>query len=126
MPKLYLVYMWGFSQNRLIEDHEIVLVVAENPDQAKQKAKEKTKLTNKVHIDSVLQINNVDGYDILLQKQVRKIFCWLADVRVYKLRKTMNLKEKWLYNLKIHYIGLSFQVFCFWHQLLLCITNIMD
>lgn len=44
MNKLYAVYLgWRFHDN-FIEDHEIVFVIASDKNQAKQKAKEKSKM----------------------------------------------------------------------------------
>lgn len=66
--KLYLAYMWGVSQERLIEDHEILMIVSDNLESAKIKAKEKSKLKEEVHIDMILEINNIDWYEIHLKK----------------------------------------------------------
>lgn len=66
--KLFLAYMWAESKDRLIEDHEILLVVAKNEEQAKQQLKTKSKLWSDIHIDAILEINNIDWYDIILQK----------------------------------------------------------
>jgi len=66
--KLFLVYMWAVSKERFMEDHEVLLVCAENVEQAKKTSFEKTKLENQVHIDFILEVNNVDGYDIILKK----------------------------------------------------------
>jgi len=68
MKKLYLVYMWWTSKERLMEDHEIILVAAENLEEAKLKAQEKTKLQEWIHIDMILEIDNVDGYKVILEK----------------------------------------------------------
>ena len=66
--KLSLAYMWAVSNERLMEDHEILLVVASDLEEAKNKVVEKTKLINQVHIDFILEVKNVDGYDIILKK----------------------------------------------------------
>jgi hypothetical protein len=66
--KLYYVYVGGTSENRLIEDHEVVFVVAKNSIDAKILAKKKTKLTIDPHVDVMAEIKNIDGYDILLNK----------------------------------------------------------
>ena len=68
MKKLFLAYMWASSQERLMEDHEIILVWADDLDEAKKLAIEKTKLTEWVHIDMILEINNVDWYNVILEK----------------------------------------------------------
>jgi len=68
MKKLFLAYMWATSSERLMEDHEIVMVCAENMEEAKTIAIEKTKLVEWVHIDFILEVDNVDWYDIILEK----------------------------------------------------------
>lgn len=68
MKKLYLAYMWWSSLERLMEDHEIIMIVAGDLEDAKNKAKEKTKLKSEVHIDMILEIKNIDWYDISLNK----------------------------------------------------------
>lgn len=72
MNKLYLAYIGWDSENRLIEDHDIVLVVASDAKEAKQKAKQKTKLLSGVHVDIMMEIKNIDGFDILLEKSDNK------------------------------------------------------
>jgi len=68
MKKLFLAYMWASSHERLMEDHEIILVWADDLDEAKKLAIEKTKLTEWVHIDIIIEINNVDWYNVILEK----------------------------------------------------------
>ena len=51
-----------------MEDHEIILVWADDLDEAKKLAIEKTKLTEWVHIDMILEIKNVDWYNVVLEK----------------------------------------------------------
>ncbi len=66
--KLYYVYIGRTSVDRLIEDHEVLFVVAENSFDVKQIAKGKTKLKIDAHVDIMAQIINVDGYDVSLKK----------------------------------------------------------
>jgi len=68
MKKLFLAYMWATSSERLMEDHEIVMVCAENMQEAKTIAIKKTKLLEWVHIDFILEVDNVDWYDVILEK----------------------------------------------------------
>ncbi len=85
MKKLYMAYVWGDSKDRLIEDHEIIFVVAENPADAKRIAKEKTVLTSGVHVDVMSEIKNIDGYDISLNKsdnkeEIVKVLGYYTDI----------------------------------------------
>ena len=66
--KLFYVYIGGTATDRLIEDHEVIFVVAQNSFDAKQIAKEKTKLKIDTHVDIMAQLINVDGYNIKLKK----------------------------------------------------------
>lgn len=75
MKKLYLAYMWWRSLDRLMEDHEILMIVAENEEKAKNQAKEKTKLLDEVHIDMIIEVNNIDWYNIILEKW------WIEDFK---------------------------------------------
>jgi hypothetical protein len=43
-----------------MEDHEIIMIVSDNLENAKIKAKEKTKLKDEIHIDMILEIKNID------------------------------------------------------------------
>jgi len=74
MKKLFLGYLGWVSSERLIEDHEIIMVVADNLEQAKEKLKHKTQLKNWVHIDFVVEVKNIDGYDIILKKEGKESF----------------------------------------------------
>lgn len=79
MKKLYLAYMWWSSVERLMEDHEIIMVVSEDLQGAKKKAKEKTKLKDDIHIDMILEINNIDWYNISLEKWWEEDFKKILD-----------------------------------------------
>lgn len=68
MKTLWAIYLGGRYADGFIEDHEIVFVVAENREEAKQLAKDKTKIINDVHCDGVISIVNVDGYDINIKQ----------------------------------------------------------
>ena len=68
MKKLFIAYMWATSTERLMEDHEIIMVCANNLEEAKVNAVNKTKLVEWVHIDFIIEINNVDWYDVILKK----------------------------------------------------------
>lgn len=78
MKKLYLAYMW-WRADRLIEDHEILMIVSENKEEAKIKAKEKTKLLDRIHIDMIIEVNNIDWYNINLKKWWSENFNKISD-----------------------------------------------
>ena len=82
--KLFLAYMWAVSNERLMEDYEILLVVASNLEEAKNKVVEKTKLINQVHIDFILEVKNVDGYDIILKKWQKENISKVSDYEKIK------------------------------------------
>ena len=69
MLKLYVVFLGGkLGAGRLGEDHEVVLVVAQDADAARFQAKEKWSGvdTKGVHVDALEEVSEVDGYGILV------------------------------------------------------------
>ena len=68
MKKLFAVYLGGKFQDTFIEDHEIIFVVASDRDEAKQIAKEKSRIKIDIHADGIIEIENVDGYVVKLEK----------------------------------------------------------
>ncbi len=79
MKKLFLAYLWWVSKERFIEDHEILMIVAETLEEAKQKAKQKTKLEKEVHIDLIIEVENIDWYNIKLEKWWTESFKKVSD-----------------------------------------------
>jgi len=79
MKKLFLAYMWATSSERLMEDHEMILICADDLENAKLKAVEKTKLKEWVHIDFILEIDNVDWYDVILEKNWKEKIVKVSD-----------------------------------------------
>ena len=66
---LYVAYLGGpMEGERMGEGHEIVVVVAEDLDEAKAKAKAKWSGTGRGHLDAVRQIDRVDGFEVSLAK----------------------------------------------------------
>lgn len=64
---LYLVYLGGpLAPGRIGEDHETVLVVAEDAKDARKKAKAKWRGTDRTHIDAVARVAVVDGHRVSL------------------------------------------------------------
>lgn len=66
---LYIVYLGGPPlPGRMTEDHEVVVVVAEDITSARKFAKAKWGGAGSAHVDAVQQISIIDGYRILLEK----------------------------------------------------------
>lgn len=84
MKKLYLAYMWWTSTDRLMEDHEILLIVADNASEAKIIAKEKTKLKIAAHVDMMIEVNNVDWHNISLEQG------WTESIKKVSDYDTLN------------------------------------
>lgn len=64
---LYVVYLGGhLSPGRLGEDHEVVLVAAESPADARTQAKWKWRGTQRAHVDAVARVAVVDGHRVSL------------------------------------------------------------
>lgn len=62
---LFVVYLGGpLAPGRIGEDHEVVLVVAEDEAGARAKAKAKWRGDSRVHIDAVSRVNVVDGHRV--------------------------------------------------------------
>jgi len=70
MKKLFIVYLGGkLKPGRMGEDHEVVMVAADDLLQAKKQAKLKWQGESiDVHIDYVTELNEVDGYAIELKE----------------------------------------------------------
>ena len=68
MPnELYVVYLGGvLAPGRLGEDHEVVLVVADSIKDARAKAKQKWRGSDRAHIDAVARVAVVDGHRVTL------------------------------------------------------------
>ncbi|MFA7245205.1 MAG: DUF1543 domain-containing protein [Candidatus Magasanikbacteria bacterium] len=73
MPKLFLAYLGGkMLPNRIGEDHEVVLVVAEDKVEAKAKAQAKWKGEGAAHLDMLTEVDIVDNYVINLEKTMKQ------------------------------------------------------
>ena len=71
MPKLFVVYLGGkLRSDRVGEDHEVVAVVAEDEHDARLKAREQWKGSDRksVHVDSMMELSTVGGYAISLRR----------------------------------------------------------
>lgn len=61
--QLYVVYLGGrLAHDRMGEDHEVVVVVAEDPVTARRRAKAQWKGDSDPHVDAVRCLDVVDGY----------------------------------------------------------------
>ncbi len=68
MKKLYSVLLWGkIRKENLMEDHQLVFVVAENEKEARTLAKLKRDAED-IHVDGAQRIDVVDGYEVRLEK----------------------------------------------------------
>ena len=66
---LFVAYLGGpMDGERMGEGHEVVLVVAQDLDQAKSLAKAKWSGSGRGHLDAVRQIDMVDGFEVSLAK----------------------------------------------------------
>jgi len=64
---LFVVYLGGpLAPGRIGEDHEVVLVVAEDEKDARAKAKAKWRGDSRTHIDAVTRVSVVDGHRVSL------------------------------------------------------------
>ncbi len=71
MEELYAVLLGGkIREENLMEDHQLVFVVASNENTARELAKLKWPNAESVHIDGTQLIKQVDGYKIILEKGV--------------------------------------------------------
>ena len=65
---LWAVFLGGkIRKNALIEDHELVFVVAQNEIEARKQAKLKWN-AEEVHVDGTQCLQVIDGYQICLKK----------------------------------------------------------
>ena len=74
--KLYLIHTGYYDKNvgdGFFEQHTNIFVVAKNVYYARENVKKnKEFIENKMHIDGIKEIENVDGYDIDLQRSNKK------------------------------------------------------
>ena len=69
--KLFIAYLGGkMSQERIGEDHETVVLVALDREDAKKKARAKWKGEGAAHLDMLVEVETVDGYKVFLEKTV--------------------------------------------------------
>lgn len=67
--RLWLLYLGGqLAEGRLGEDHEVIVVVAEDPIAAKKRAKAQWKGVGAPHIDAIRCLEAVDGYNVTVTK----------------------------------------------------------
>ncbi len=66
---LYAAYLGGpLDDGRMGEDHEVVLVVAVDPGEAKSKAMAKWRGAGRGHLDALERIDRVDGHRVLVSE----------------------------------------------------------
>lgn len=67
MKKLFVVYLGGKpAEGRMGEDHEVVVVVADDAVAARKAAKAKWRGIGDPHVDAVQELNLVDGHRVSL------------------------------------------------------------
>tara|TARA_A100001011_G_scaffold312478_1_gene329926 strand:+ start:96 stop:374 length:279 start_codon:yes stop_codon:yes gene_type:complete len=70
--KLFLIHTGYYNKNvdnGFYEQHSNIFVIAKDAYNAREKAKKKKIfIDNKMHIDGIQEIQNIDGYDIQLSK----------------------------------------------------------
>jgi hypothetical protein len=67
VPELYVVYLGGsLEPDRLGEDHEVVLVVADSLAAARRQAKRKWRGAGRAHVDAVARVRVLDGHRLAL------------------------------------------------------------
>ena len=74
--KLYLIHTGYYDKNigdGFYEQHSNIFIVAESVYAAREKVKQtKEYIDLKMHIDGIKEIENIDGYDIILKKNQNK------------------------------------------------------
>lgn len=72
---LYLVHVGFYDEEiGIYELHSNIFVVAEDVSSAKEKIKQKPVYQkNKMHIDGIIEIINIDGYEIVPEKKLKNI-----------------------------------------------------
>lgn len=69
MKNLYAILLGGkIRAENLMEDHQLVFVVAANEKEARKQAKLKWPEAESIHVDGTQRIKQVDGYKISLEK----------------------------------------------------------
>jgi len=69
--KLYMIHVGFYDENiGIYELHSNIFVAAEDIQSAKQRVMKKDIfIEKKMHIDGILEIKNVDGYEVNLSKK---------------------------------------------------------
>ncbi|HAG14981.1 MAG TPA: hypothetical protein DCG69_00450 [Bacteroidales bacterium] len=71
MKALYAVLLGGkIRENNLMEDHQLVFVVADNELDARKLAKLKWPEATSIHVDGTQILTSIDGYQISLTKEL--------------------------------------------------------
>ena len=85
MKKLFLCYLGGkLAEGRIGEDHEVIMVVANDIKEAKLQAKKKWRgIPKDVHTDAILEVEAIDGYKIKLEKDASTDLDKVSHVQGY-------------------------------------------
>jgi len=80
MKKLYAILLGGkIRKENLMEDHQLVFVVASSEKEARILAKLKWPEAESIHTDGSQTIKQVDGYKIVLEKSGKDGDCFITD-----------------------------------------------
>jgi uncharacterized protein DUF1543 len=67
--QLYAAFLGGpLDGNRMGEDHEVVLVVAPDTQEARRRAKSKWSGPGRAHVDALQRVEMVDGFVVRLEQ----------------------------------------------------------
>lgn len=67
MPDLYAVFLGGeLEPGRMGEDHEVVFVVGDDMKDLRRRARAKWRGAGKGHVDAVVRLDAVDGFEVSL------------------------------------------------------------
>ncbi len=96
MIKLFLIHCGfydSFDGLKIFESHTNFFLAAENENQARSLVKEKKIFKEKrMHIDGIIHIKSVDGFDVILQKN-DKATEELIPFQFRDLAPTVNKKD---------------------------------
>jgi len=80
MNKLYAVLLGGkIRKENLMEDHQLVFVVASDELQARKLAKKKWPNAESIHVDGTQALEQIDGYQVILKKEQGSADIFLTD-----------------------------------------------
>jgi predicted ATP-grasp superfamily ATP-dependent carboligase len=80
MKNLYAILLGGkIRRDNLMEDHQLVFVVASEEKEARRIAKQKWPEAESIHVDGTQCLKQIDGYTIELKKTISDTDQLLTD-----------------------------------------------